>query len=79
MSKTIKKIFSVYWQWDLNSCNSQKVGSKAKRRERVYKREAQAQRDFLPNLRKERTVKQVTNFLFNKKSERVTLVPMWCG
>lgn len=47
LSNTIKKIFSVYRQRDLNSCNSQKVGSKAKRRERVYKREAQAQRDFL--------------------------------
>ena len=47
LSKTIKNIFSVYRQRDLNSWNSQKVGSKANRRERVYKREAQAQRDFL--------------------------------
>ena len=47
------------------STNPQEVGSKPKRCERVYKRTAQAQRDFL---RKGRSNEAVTDFLWNKTS-----------
>ena len=49
--------------------NSQKVGSKPERPERVYKRTAQAQRDFL---RKGGTVERVTDFLLQKIGTSLT-------
>ena len=72
----IKKIFQLFQQVDSNSRTPKKVGSKPKRRERVYKRAAKARRDLFRKRRRSGMSEPVT-FVKKVTASDIQLAATW--